>query len=126
VRFGTAGGRASAGTAFDREHVTIACDALEAGEHVEKRTHVRGLFLYPNDVAGAAVAGEFSGEFFFGKRIELLYKHDGGGCVFSLLALGAEFVADLAGADQDAVGLSDFGVGENVLEILLGEVGDGR
>ena len=43
-----------------------------------------------------------------------------------LLAFGAEFVADFAGADEDAVGFSDFGVGDDVQEILVREVGDRR
>ena len=65
------------------------------------------------------MAGEFGGEFFFWKRIELFEENDRGGGVFSLLALGLELVADLSGADQDAVGFSDFGVGDDVLEILV-------
>jgi hypothetical protein len=51
------------------------------------------------------VAVEFGDDFFFGKRVELFEKDDGGARVFSLLAFGLEFVADFSGADQDAVGV---------------------
>ena len=68
------------------------------------------------------MAGEFRDEFFFRERIELFEKDDRGARVFSLLTLGLEFVADLAGADQDAVGFSDFRVRDYVQEILVGEV----
>ena len=97
-------------------------DTLEAREHIEKGTHVSGLFLNPDDVARFAVAGEFGDEFFFRERIELFKKHDRGGIVFSLLALGLEFVADLTGANQNAIGFPDFGVGKDVLEIVPSEI----
>src|SRR5271170_2884207 len=126
VGLGTAGGGAGAGAALYREHMTIASDALETREHVEKRSHVGGLFLHPDNVARVAVTCELGGEFFFWKRVELFEKDNRGRIVFSFFALCLEFVADLAGADQDAVGLSDLYVGNYVLEILLGEVGDGR
>ena len=88
------------------------------GSMLNRRSHVGWLFLYPDDVARVAVAGEFRGEFFFWKGIELFQKYNRGGVVFSLLTLGLEFVADFSGADQDAVGLADFHVGDHVLETL--------
>ena len=62
------------------------------------------------------------GDFLFGKWVELLEEHDGGAGVFSFFSFGLELVADFSGADQDAVGLSDFGVGDDVEEILVGEI----
>lgn len=122
MRFGAAGGGAGAGGALYREHVAGAGDPLQAREHIEKRSHVRGFLLHPDDVSCFAVAGEFGNEFFFREGIELFEKHDGGGIVFSLLAFGLEFVADFAGADQDAVGFTNFCVGENALEIFPNEI----
>ena len=46
--------------------------------------------------------------------------------VLPLLALGAQLVADLAGAEQDALGVADLVVGEHVLEAVAAEVGDGE
>ena len=107
MRFGAARGWAGAGAAFYRHHVARARDAFETREHVEQRAHVGWLFLYPDDVAGVAVAGEFGSEFFFWKGIELFQKYNRGAVGFSLLTLGLEFMADFPGADQDAVGLAD-------------------
>ncbi len=70
------------------------------------------------------MAVEFGGQFLLGERVELFEKDDCGGRVFSFLALGAEFVADLSGADQDAFGFADFVIGDYVLEFLVGEVLD--
>ena len=103
-----------------------AGDALQAGEHIKECAHVGRLFLYPDDVAGFAVAGEFGSDFFFREGIELFEKNDCGGIVFSPLALGAKLVTDLAGTDQDAIGFSDFCVGNYVLKIGLSKVRDGR
>src|SRR5271170_2589436 len=69
---------------------------------------------------------EFGDDFVFGERIELFQKNDGGGRVFSVLTFGLEFVADLSGADQNAVGFADFGVGDDVQEILVSEICKGR
>ena len=57
---------------------------------------------------------EFGNQLLLGEWIELLEEYDRRRRVFSFLALGAEFVADLAGADQKAFGFADFGVGDNV------------
>ena len=62
----------------------------------------------------------------FGKWVELFEEDDRGRRVFSLLSFGLKFVADFSGADQDAVGFSDFGVGDDVEEILVREVFDRR
>ena len=59
------------------------------------------------------------------KGIELLQEDDCGAGVFSFLTLGLEFVADFSGADEDAVGFSDFDVENDVQEILVREVFDG-
>src|ERR1700722_6149572 len=122
VRFGAAGGGAGAGAAFYTEDGAVAGDAFQAGEHVKERAHVGGLFLHPDDVVVLAVAVEFGDDFSLGKRVELLQKDDSGGSVFSFLAFGLEFVADLSGADENAVGLSDFGIGDDVAETLMRKV----
>src|ERR1700693_100054 len=106
MRLSAAGSGAGAGTALNRQHVAIAGYALEAGKHIEQSAHVGGLFLHPDNVAGLAVAGEFNGEFFVWKRIELFEKYDGGRVAFSLLTLGLELVADFSGADQDTLRFS--------------------
>src|SRR4029077_16680046 len=90
------------------------------------RSHVSGFFLDPDDVSAPAVAGGLGGAFFLRGRIALVQKDDRSRSVFSLLALGLKFVADFSGADENAVGFSDFGVGNDVLKIGAGEVGDGR
>src|SRR5260370_29066490 len=105
MRFSAAGGGAGAGAEFYGELVAGACYALKAGEHIEQCAHVGGLFLHPDDVAVVAMAGEFGGEFLFWGGIELFEKDDRGGSVFSLLALGAGFVGEFFGADQDSVGI---------------------
>ena len=69
---------------------------------------------------------ELGGDFLLREGVELFEEDDGGGGVFSLLAFGLKFVADFSGTDQDAVGFSDFGVGDDVQEILVREVFDGR
>jgi hypothetical protein len=61
VRFGAAAGWAGAGAAFYRHHVAVSGYALQAGQHVEERSHIGWLFLHPDYFAGIAVAGEFSG-----------------------------------------------------------------
>ncbi len=68
------------------------------------------------------MAVEFGGDFLLREWVELFEEDDCGGGVFSFFAFGLEFVADFSGADQDAVGFPDFGVGNDVQEILVGEV----
>ena len=99
---------------------------FEAREHVEESSHVGRFFLHPYDVAALAVALEFRGEFFFWKGIHLFQKNNRGAVVFALLALGPEFVADLPGADQDAVGLADLPYPESRSGNLTGKIRDGR
>ena len=111
---------------FTLKHRAVAGDAFQARQHVEQRAHVGGLFLHPDDFGVLAVAVEFGGDFLLGERIELFEEDDGGGGVFSLLSFGLKFVADFSGADQDAVGFSDFGVGDDVQKILVREIFDRR
>ena len=61
----------------------------------------------------------------FGEGIELLEEDDAYGVLVALGTLDAEVVADFAGADQQAVRVGDGVVGENVLEVVEREVGDG-
>src|SRR5206468_270322 len=53
-------------------------------------------------------------------------EHNRGADVLSLLAFSLEFVADFTGADQDALGLRDGSVGNDIQEILVREVFNGR
>ena len=122
VGFGAAGGGACAGTALYAQDGAIAGDAFQAREHVEQGSHVCGLFLHPDDVGVLAVAVEFGGDFLLGERVELFEEDDRGGGVFSLLSFGLKFVADFSGADQDALGFSDLGVGDDIQEILVREI----
>ena len=66
------------------------------------------------------------GEFFLWEGIELFEKYNRGACCLFVLTLGLEFVADIPGADQDAVGLADFHVRDYILETLAGKVCDRR
>ena len=124
--FGAAGGGACAGTSLYAQDRAIAGDAFQARQHVEEGSHVGRLFLHPDDVGVLAVAVEFGGDFLLGEGIELFEEDDRRGGVFPLLSFRLKFVADFSGADQDAVGFSDFGVGNDVQEILVREVFDGR
>src|SRR3981081_4662784 len=36
---------------FHRKHWTLACDALQTRQHVEKRTHVGRFFLHPYNIS---------------------------------------------------------------------------
>ena len=64
------------------------------------------------------MAVEFSDQLLLGERVDLLQKNDRGGGVFSLLSFSAKFVTDFPGADQGALGLSNFGIGDDILEVL--------
>ena len=61
----------------------------------------------------------------FGPGVELLEEDDADADVLALLALDAQVVADLAGADEEAARVCDVVVREDVLEARRGEVGDG-
>ncbi len=63
------------------------------------------------------MTGKLGTEFFVREGIKLFEEDDCSGIVFPLLSFGAQLMADLAGADQDAIGFSDFGVRQYVLEI---------
>jgi hypothetical protein len=124
VRFGRSGGWAGTGGAFDRMHGAIANEVLEARQDVEKRTHVGRLLLHPDNISRRAMALEFGGELGFGEGIHLLQKNDGGARVVAASTLGAEFVTDLAGAEEDAFGVVHFGVGNYGQKFLMGQVCD--
>ncbi len=64
-------------------------------------------------------------EFGFGEGVELLEEDDADGSVVTLRAFDAEVMADLAGADEEAVRVGDGVVGEDLLEVVDCEVGDG-
>ena len=115
-------GWAGARAALYAQYGAVAGYSFQAGEHVEESSHVRGLFLDPDDVGVLAVAIEFGDDFLLGEWVELFQEHDCCARVFSLLTFGLKFVADFSGADQDAVGFSDFGVGDDVQEVLVGEI----
>ena len=61
-----------------------------------------------------------------GHGIKLLEEDDAGGAVAALLALDTQLVADLAGADEQALCAGDAGFGQNVLEVRTREVFDRR
>ena len=95
------------------------------GEDVGEGSHVGGLFLDPDDFGGGGVLLEGGEEFCFGEGVELLEEDDGDVGEFALGPFDAEVVADLAGADEETAGVDGFVVGKNVLEVVVGEVGDG-
>ncbi len=72
------------------------------------------------------MAGKFGDEFFFRERIELFHEDDSGRSIVSLLAFGLQFVADLSGADKNAVRCPNFGIRQYILEVLLTEIRDRR
>src|SRR5207302_8869553 len=86
MRLGAAGGRARAGAALYRQHRTIPGDAPQARQHVEERSHIRWLFLYPDDVAMRTVTSELRDQLCLGERVELFEEHDCGCRVFSFPA----------------------------------------
>ena len=113
------------GGALDAEDGAVAGYAAELGDDVGEGSHVGGLFLDPDDFGGGGVLVEGGLELGFGEGVELLEEDDGDVGEFALGALDAEVVADFAGADEQAAGVGDGVVGENVLEAVEGEVGDG-
>src|SRR3954462_6519916 len=88
--------RTRAGTTFYAQYWTIPSNALQAGKHVEHRSHIGRLFLHPDDVGTLAVAIQFSHYFFLGERVHLFEEHDRGAGVFPLLPFGLEFMADFS------------------------------
>ena len=75
-----------------------------------------------------AAAIELGGDFLLGEGIKLVEEDDGGcRCLCVFLRSALQFVADFAGADQDALGFSRLRVsGNDVQETLVREVFDGR
>ena len=140
VGFGGAGGWAGCGGAlyayqgagFSRR---AGGHAAHQWEDVGECAHVGRLFLDPDNFGGRGVLVEGGLEFGFRPRVELLEEDDADGrglffCEAALRSLDAEVVADLAGADEQAAGMDDVVVGEDVLEVRMRRIGaevrDGR
>src|SRR5258708_1787410 len=124
VGFGGAGGGTGAGRTLDRTeiHATFLRDLRQAGHDVEKRTHVAGLFLNPDDFAGIRMGRKGGGDFRARERIELVEKQDCGGGVLAFAALGFQFVADFAAGDQDVPGVGDLAIGNDLQEVRRSKV----
>ncbi len=124
MSLGRPGGGRCGGGALDAEDGAVAGDALEEGLDVGKGSHVGGLFLDPDNFGGGGMLIQCSLELGFREGVELFEEDDADRVVFALGALDAQVVADLAAADEQAVGVGDGVVGENVLEVVEREVGD--
>ena len=59
-----------------------------------------------------------------GPRIHLLEEDDAGGRVLALLALDAQLMPDLAGADQQPLRVRNLGLWQDILEMRLSKVLD--
>src|SRR5689334_11570366 len=70
-----AGRGAGAGGPGDGAHGSVAGDGAQPIAHERPRTHVRRLFLYPQDLVGG-VAGEHCRELRCGPWVQLLDAHD--------------------------------------------------
>src|SRR5579864_4071634 len=89
----------------------------QARKHVIERSHVRGLFLDPNDLSRICMPLEISRQLRLGKWIKLLDEGDRNVRDFLLFALDAEFVADFARTKQDSPSIGDLRVGSHSLKI---------
>src|SRR6266849_2921197 len=88
------------------------------------RTHVFRLFLDPHDLAGVGMCVERRGNLRTQQRVKLIQEDDRGRGVFAAAALGAQFVAELAADDEDALGVLHFAVGNDGKKARLREVLD--
>ncbi len=122
---GAAGGGAGGGRALDTEEGAGAGHAAHQRESVGESAHVGWFFLDPDDLGGRGVLIEGGLEFLFGPWVKLFDEDDRNVGELAFCALDAEVVADFAGADEQATGLGDGGVGKDVLEVVESEVRDG-
>ena len=95
------------------------CRLFEARKHVEERAHVARFFLHPDDFAGVRMGVEGRGDFFARQRVKLIEKKNGGSGIFAAAAFGAQFVADFAAGDQDALGVVYIAIGNQLLRIAV-------
>src|SRR5581483_4256503 len=98
--------------------------APQTRHHIKQSSHVRRLFLDPNDVASGLVALELRNEVHLREGIQLVEKNDGGGLVFAFPALDLKFVTNLPRTNEDAVGMSHLRVRHNLEEAFVGKVLD--
>src|SRR6266403_3850602 len=71
VRFCGTGGRAGAGGTFDgaKAEAAFLNELCQTRHDVEKRTHVAGLLLNPDDLSGVRVGVQSGGNFRSRKRV---------------------------------------------------------
>src|SRR5580698_4693414 len=102
VRFGRASRRAGARRALHRAHLkTLGLgQTFEPRQYVEKRSHVRGLFLDPDDFPGLGMLGQSGRNFRPRQRIGLVKEKDGCAAVLAAAAFAAKFVTHLPAGDQ--------------------------
>ena len=98
VGLGGSRGRRWTRGSLHRKHRTIMCDAPQAWQHVEQRSHVGGLFLDPDNVAGGSVTVQFRQQLRVRKWIKLIDENDCGVLILAFLALHVKLMSDLSGA----------------------------
>src|SRR5580704_6450711 len=102
VRFGRTSRRAGARRALHRAHwKTLGLgQTFEPRQYVEKRSHVRGLFLNPHDFPGMGMLPQGRRNFRPRQGIELVEEKDGCAAVLAAATLTAKLMADLPAGDQ--------------------------
>jgi len=99
---------------------------LDARQDIGERAHVGWFFLHPDNFTRIRMARNFRAQLVLWKRIELIEKQDRRLVVATLFAFVAQLVTDFSCADQNALGGSDFAVGNNPLEPRPGKILDRR
>src|SRR6185437_5343684 len=126
VGLGGSSCRARTRGTLHRQHGAVTGEAAQARQHEIQRSHVRRLLLYPHDVSRVWVTLKFGSELMFREGVELVYKSDCNIGDLLPLALGAQFMTDLAATQKNAPGIGDVGIVANALERRAGEFCDWR
>src|SRR5271170_887577 len=126
VGLGRAGCRRGAGVALDASKRPVACHAAQLRHDIGESSHVGRLLLDPNYLLGGGMLIESSLQFLLRPGIELLEEDYADRHILALGTFDAEIVTDLAAADDEAAGIFDVIVGENVLEGGLAKLCYGR
>ena len=89
--------------------------------HIEERSHVPGLFLYPYNFSNIWMRINRRADFRLRHWIKLVEEENRSAGVLAPAPLGAQFVANFAACDQNALGVRDFSILHNLLEVPLRE-----
>jgi len=76
-----------AGRPLDGQHRPVAGKAADAADDVRQGAHIRGFFLYPDNVSRGGMLLDSRLEFFFRERVHLFQEENRGFRIFSLLSV---------------------------------------